>query len=84
MTHKLELRMPGEITSDRQVTPLLWRKVNFPPLGKVKVLVAQLCPLLHGLYSLSCFYVHGILQAQICYVSQQTGKFLQRWEYQTT
>ena len=48
MTHKLESRMPGEITSDRQVTPLLRRKVNFPPLDKVKVFVAQLCPP-HGL-----------------------------------
>ena len=48
INHKLESRLPGEITSDRQVTPLLRRKVNFPPWDKVKVFVAQLCPP-HGL-----------------------------------
>ena len=30
MKHKLELRLPGEIsaTSDRQITPVLWQKVK--------------------------------------------------------
>ena len=30
MKHKLELRLPGEIsvTSDMQMTPLLWQKVK--------------------------------------------------------
>ena len=36
MTHKLESRLPGEIsiTSDMQMTPLLWQKVKKNPLDE--------------------------------------------------
>jgi len=63
MTHKLELRFPGEIsiTSDMQMIPPLWQKV------KSESEVAQFCPTLSDPIdcSLPGSSVHGIFQARV-------------------
>ena len=63
MKHKLESRLPGEITSDRQMTPHLWQKANSllmkvkvesekvglkVNIQKTKIMAADPVPSLHG------------------------------------